>query len=257
VTERVRFNEYEVGGCVRDELMGRRPHDVDVAMEPVGDDVPNTAAAFELMCEHLEERGFRIFKRDPKFVTVRAHWPDHYHDKRGTADFVLCRRDGGYTDGRRPDHVAAGTIHDDLARRDFTMNAIARDVRTGELLDPFDGAGDVERKLIRCVGDPTARLTEDPLRVVRALRFSVTLGFDVDEPTLAAIHGLDPALVLNVAKERRRDELEKMFAADTRAAMTLLEHELHDVELTDAIMAGVRLRPTFTFKGDHAGRART
>lgn len=122
---------YQVGGSVRDKIMGIKPHDIDFAIG---------AESFGAMREAILARGGKIFLEMEKFFTIRANLPEL-----GSADFVLTRKDGSYSDGRRPDGVTVGTILDDLARRDFTMNAIAINVETGDILDPFDGTGDIHK----------------------------------------------------------------------------------------------------------------
>ena len=117
--------------------------------------------------------------RTPEFLTIRAQVPASEAKllaRTKVADFVLCRKDSASGDGRRPDSVEPGTVLDDLARRDFTMNAIARDVQTGEVLDPHGGREDIKWKTLRFVGDPMTRIREDGLRVLRGLRFMITKG---------------------------------------------------------------------------------
>ena len=104
----------------------------------------------------------------PEYLTIRAKVPGI-----GPADFVLCRKDGSYRDGRHPESVAVGTLHDDLARRDFTMNAIAKD-EDGKIIDPFGGIGAIEIGIIECVGQARMRMEEAQLRLLRAIRFAVT-----------------------------------------------------------------------------------
>src|SRR5688572_2507881 len=112
---------FEVGGAVRDKLLGLRPKDIDFAVE---------APSFKAMHEFVSSTCSTIFLIKPEFLTIRAH-----HATMGAVDFVLCRKDGAYSDGRRPDTVEPGTIFDDLARRDFTINAMAFD-EEGNLIDP-------------------------------------------------------------------------------------------------------------------------
>jgi tRNA nucleotidyltransferase (CCA-adding enzyme) len=200
---------FEVGGCVRDDVMGLRAKDVDFAVE---------APSFAAMLAHIQSEGLKVFLAKEEFLTVRAGVPEG-HDLRKRckdADFVLCRKDGPSTDGRRPDFVEAGTILDDLARRDFTMNAMARDPFTGELIDPHGGREDISRGLIRFVGDPMTRIKEDGLRVLRALRFNITKGFRIESATSTALCSGEAAqMVRCVSIERIREEIEKMVAHDT------------------------------------------
>lgn len=202
---------YEIGGKVRDSFIGRENKDIDYAME---------IGSYEEMREYILANGGKIYLETPQYQTIRCKMPNL-----GNVDFVLCRKDGVYSDGRRPDSVEIGNIYDDLARREITINAIARDVETGEILDPHGGRADIERRLIRAVGNAEERFNEDPLRLLRAMRFSVTLGFDIHEDIkklLNAYHGL--RMVETVSTDRIKDELNKMFRANTlRTLMTFEE----------------------------------
>ena len=121
-----------------------------------------------------------------------------------------CRSDGTYRDCRRPDSVVYNkSLSDDLARRDFTVNAMAYSEKDG-VIDLFGGMEDAEKKLIRAVGDPETRFREDALRIMRALRFSSVLGFDIEEKTAMAVHSLAP-LLKNISAERIYTELKKML----------------------------------------------
>lgn len=214
---------FEVGGCIRDKIMGLKPKDLDYAVE---------APSWEAMREYITERG-EIFLETPKYFTIRANIPSL-----GAADFVLCRKDGEYTDGRHPDTVEIGTIYDDLARRDFTMNAIARDIKTGVILDPFEGQKAIEDKLIICVGEAKDRIREDSLRMLRALRFGVTKHFDIHED-IEDILASDYELLKNVSEDRVREELHKAFKFDT---MRTLSYLWKYVELTDFIFSHFNIR---------------
>lgn len=234
-TATLRF--YEVGGCVRDELLGIDVKDVDFAVE---------APDFETMESELDAMGFRIFLSTPEFLTIRAGVPkDHpLRTRTKDADFVMCRADGPTADGRRPEFVTPGTIFDDLARRDFTVNAIARDCETDELLDPFDGLADLRTMTLRFVGDPMDRIREDGLRVLRGFRFMITKGLRPAPETDRVLRSPEAAEMLHcVSIERVREELVKMFAADTLESMGLLvglpaEHQ------AAIFRDGLRLLPT-------------
>lgn len=242
---------YSVGGCVRDEIMGRKSNDVDFSVVLSPDEIPDPnllavpADPFKVMVRKLEEDGIRIIRNEKtgevigaEHLTARGISPT-----RGAVDFVLARRDGDYSDGRRPDSVEIGTLDDDLARRDFRMNAIAKDA-AGNFVDPFNGRQDINERVIRAVGNAFDRLSEDALRAVRALRFSVTLGFRIDHEVAFAMQS---AAVLNsiqtkIADERIKDELHKMFKFDTMKSL----NALHDFPLlTQALFDGqVWLAPT-------------
>lgn len=228
------MNTFLVGGAVRDQLMGLKPKDLDFAVE---------AESYEEMRQGLLDQGFRIWLESPLYFTLRCaipsgHWGREYGKD---ADFVLCRRDGVYTDGRRPDSVGVGTILEDLKRRDFTMNAMAIG-EDGALLDPHGGKGDLESKLIRFVGNPTERIFEDGLRVLRALRFSVTKDMKFAGSTRSALESDDAARCLaRVADERIYEELKKMFVK-TRTSLSLL-NEFPRIRRV-CFQGRVRLMPT-------------
>lgn len=191
---------YLVGGAVRDQLLGLKPKDLDYAVE---------AESYDIMVQDIIARGGQIFLERPEFFTVRAKLNGE------VADFVLCRKESGFTDGRHPDKVEVGTIYDDLARRDFTINAIARE-ENGCIYDPFGGQTDLARKMIRCVGDTQTRLEEDYLRIMRAIRFAITKGFILDGPLFGAME--TPRIyqgLANVSRERIYEELRKCFEYDT------------------------------------------
>lgn len=202
---------FEVGGCVRDELLGLASKDVDFAVE---------APSFEAMEEHIKAEGLKIFLSKPEFLTIRAGVPKGHklRERCKDADFVLCRKDGPTADGRRPEFVEPGTIFDDLARRDFTVNAIARCVESGELIDPHGGQDALRLRLLEFVGDGEERIKEDALRILRGIRFSITKGLTIGEPFLFNDH-----IPESVSTERVREELNKMLAHDTMAALKIFE----------------------------------
>lgn len=180
-----------VGGCIRDLLRREPVSDWDLATSALPDEVQKT---FSRTIPTGIEHGT---------VTV-LHRGEAY-------EVTTLRGEGAYTDGRRPDQVELGVdIDEDLARRDFTVNAIAYDPLTHETVDPWGGVADLEARLIRAVGDPRERFGEDGLRVLRAARFAATLGFELHEGTRAAIPGsLDT--FRKVSPERIRDEWRKAF----------------------------------------------
>lgn len=256
---------YEVGGCVRDEILGVPSKDIDFTVVLDESDAPNAHHGeksladfnvFYVMVEKLEKMGFKIFLETPEFLTVRAQFPKDtaafgniVNGQRLTADFVLARKEGEYADGRRPDTVTPGTLDDDLARRDFTMNAIAKD-HTGSYIDPFNGREDIAKRIIRTVGDPYDRLSEDALRAVRALRFAVTKDFAIEpvlRQTLLMETDIHDAIRNKISDERIAVELQKMFRFDTVKSLRVLSHY---PALTDAMFAGgVSLDATMKQRG--------
>lgn len=188
---------YTVGGFVRDELLGVKSKDIDFAVE---------ASSYEEMKEDILNRGMIIFQERPEYFAIRAR-----HPILGGADFVLCRKDGFYSDSRRPDSVEPGNIFDDLARRDFTVNAIAKD-ENGLYIDPHNGRYDLESRILRCVGDPYDRITEDPLRILRAIRFYIVKGFSFERNLdIYLRQGAVTGLLNTVPVERKYEELKKCF----------------------------------------------
>lgn len=210
-----------VGGAVRDLQLGLSPKDFDFTVQ---------APSFEEVEDYvLHDLGAKIFLSKPEYGTVRAQLPREEflfagYDLSGRAvDFVWARKDGYYSDGRRPDSIEPGSLYDDLARRDFTVNAMALD-KNGTLIDPFSGADDLAKETLRAVGDPTERLTEDALRVFRALRFSVTKDFSIHHELEWAIQTKRVTEALkNVSTERIREELHRMFAFDSNLSFLALQ----------------------------------
>jgi tRNA nucleotidyltransferase (CCA-adding enzyme) len=182
---------YLVGGCVRDLVLGRVPQDWDVATQAVPAEVQG------------------LF---PKVIpTGIAHGTVTVLGPSGQVEVTTYRVEAGYADGRRPDRVEfRRDLVEDLARRDFTINAMAYDPRSGELRDPFDGRADLVRKLVRCVGDAVARFGEDGLRPLRAVRFATVLDFELDAATASAIPSA-LGVFRKVAEERVRDEFLKLL----------------------------------------------
>ncbi len=236
---------YEVGGIVRDDLLGVPSKDVDFAVEVV---LPHAdvQAQFRALSHHLTDEGYEIFESRPEHFTIRAKVPkgNPLRKKTTVADFVMTRKDGPYSDGRRPDFVLPGDLYDDLARRDATINAIARTV-DGELIDPHGGVQDIKDRVLRFVGDPVERITEDALRIARMIRFEMTKGFVMTPETREAVFSKFAADHMKecVSKDRIRDELEKMFFHSTIDTLnTLMFMPTHTQEAF--FPEGLRLTPT-------------
>ena len=190
---------YPVGGCVRDALMGRTPHDWDIAVTcPPDRTVALCAAA-----------GLRTVPTGIAHGTVTVLVPAPAGG-RMPVECTTCRTETGYSDGRHPDSVAfSDRIQDDLSRRDFTVNAMAAERDAAghfRVLDLFGGLDDLAGRIIRCVDDPERRLREDALRVLRGVRFSVRLGFEPEPDTRAALIRCAPELA-HISGERVREEL--------------------------------------------------
>lgn len=184
---------YPVGGCVRDSVSGREPTDWDAAAEATPDELIAALGGFSYSCEGI------------KYGTVRIKLD------RGDMEVTCCRKEGTYTDFRRPDSVTyTKSIRDDLARRDFTVNAMAYDFEKDRIIDLYGGARDIKNGVIRCVGDPRRRFGEDALRILRALRFASTLGYIIDDECDAAIHEMCKNLAA-LSGERVLSELKKLL----------------------------------------------
>ncbi len=184
---------YAVGGCVRDSILGRTPDDWDITTSAV----PGQIKSF---FKRTVDTGIKHGT-----VTVMI-------DKTGF-EVTTYRIDGEYRDGRHPESVEFSvSLIDDLKRRDFTINAMAYN-ESGGLVDEFDGIGDLQRGIVRCVGDAKERFTEDALRMMRAIRFSAQLGFEIDKDTFSAIEAMAPNIA-KVSMERVQVELVKTLLSD-------------------------------------------
>ncbi len=177
------FDGYLVGGCVRDRVMGKTPNDYDVTTSS------------------LPEETKEVFKNHRVIETGIKHGTVTVLVEGDPIEITTFRIDGEYKDNRHPESVSfTRNIESDLARRDFTVNAMAYNPRLG-FVDPFDGMGDIERRLIRCVGAPDKRFNEDGLRILRALRFSSVLGFEIHPETKDSIKR-NKQLLSGIAVER-------------------------------------------------------
>ena len=186
---------YLVGGCVRDMIMGRTPHDFDLCTD---------AEPLELI-ELFERNKMGINPKGLAFGTVTAVINNDEYE------VTTYREDLSYTDGRHPDGVAfVKDINTDLGRRDFTINAMAYNPITKQLVDPFNGKEDIKRGIIRTVRTPQDRFEEDALRIMRGLRFAITFGFDIEPETFKAMLEYKESLRY-VSKERVTDEFRKIF----------------------------------------------
>ena len=202
------YRAYAVGGCVRDVIMGREPSDWDMT----------TNASPDKMIEIFALEGVKTIPTGLKHGTVTVLLDGE------TYEVTTFRIDGSYTDSRHPDEVIfTSNIEDDLARRDFTVNAMAAApvsdklavcgctrAENAEIIDVFGGIADINNKIIRAVGDPERRFAEDALRILRAVRFAATLGFEIEENTKKAAKKLAFGLE-KVSMERKLVELKKML----------------------------------------------
>ena len=191
--EEAGFEAYVVGGCLRDALLGREANDVDLTTSALPQELARVFSGFHLCETGLAHGTLTVFVGDmPLEVTT-------------------YRIDGAYEDHRRPKQVRfSRQVEEDLARRDFTINAMAWNPRQG-LVDPFGGKDDLRCGILRCVGDPRLRFTEDALRILRALRFQAVYGFTIEAETAAAMEE-KRGLLACISKERSWVELKKLLA---------------------------------------------
>ena len=198
------YESYIVGGCVRDILLDREPHDFDIT----------TNAHPEQIIDVFEKTDRRVVYEN-NFGTVGIINKDLQKDNVCyEIEITPYRTESGYSDNRHPDRVSfSDSIHEDVKRRDFTINAMAYDPISETLVDDFEGCHDLEKKILRTVGIPHERFTEDALRIMRMVRFSAQLGFIGETNTVAAAKELAPNLN-TISSERIRDEFVKLVDAD-------------------------------------------
>ena len=196
---RAGYAAYVVGGCVRDSLLGLTPHDWDLC----------TSA--------LPQQGMELFGEEKCIPTGLQHGTVTVKQGGGLYEITTFRTEGTYTDGRHPDEVHfVPDVREDLARRDFTINAMAYNEKEG-LVDPFGGQADLQSGILRAVGVPHQRFTEDALRILRLYRFAARFGFSIDPPTAQAAQKLCAHLDC-VSVERIEEELAKLLSAPAPAA---------------------------------------
>jgi len=236
ICETLRRNRHQaflVGGCVRDLLLSREPADYDVATDATPEQVMG------LFPEHVAvgaQFGVILIPREELRVEV-----------------ATFRSDIGYSDGRHPDRVTfSKTAQEDVQRRDFTINGLLMRHDTGEVLDYVGGQADLQAKVIRAIGDPNRRFTEDKLRMLRAVRFAARFGFEIESDTFHAIRR-HVKEIGQVSPERLRDELTKMLTEGAaRRAFELLDETglLQQVLPEIAAMRGVEQPPQYHPEGD-------
>lgn len=215
---------YKVGGCVRDKQLGINSKDIDFTFVLNDDEMITKSAdfGFGFMEGYLKEKGFEIFLSTPLSYTIRAKFPKNHQNKNLVADFVLARKEVGYIPNTRQPILELGTLEDDLIRRDFTVNAIAES-EDGQIIDLFDGLNHIKRKILITPLYPHTTLMDDPLRVLRALRFSITKDFSINETLWDAMFqpGLMDKLESVVSAERIREEVYKMMNFDSLRTLRL------------------------------------
>ena len=212
--ENAGYECYLVGGCVRDMLMGKEPHDVDITTNATPKEIKAVFTDF-----HTLDIGI-------KHGTVTVILDGE------PVEITTYRKESAYSDGRHPDSVSfTRNITEDLSRRDFTVNAIAYNPKTG-IVDPFGGQDDIKRKTLRCVGIPTERFEEDSLRILRGLRFASVLGFNIDEATDDAMYTCRE-LISIVSPERIYTEITKLLCGKSAGEILSLYSDILAVALPE------------------------
>lgn len=226
------FEAYLAGGCVRDMLLGRPPADYDIATSATPEDVR------------------RLF---PRTVDVGAQFGVvQVVERDGTYEVTTFRTEGPYLDGRHPSSVQFASVREDAFRRDFTINGLYWDPETGQVIDVVGGREDLQRRLVRAIGDPAARFSEDRLRMLRAVRQAAELGFDIEAQTAEAIRRMRRGLG-EVSAERVREELVRLLTGPdpARGLLLLRDTGLLEVILPEvAALEGVPQPPEFHPEGD-------
>lgn len=213
------YESYAVGGCVRDSLMGRTPYDWDIT----------TSACPEKTLEIFEREGIRTLPTGLKHGTVSVLLGNEIFE------CTTFRIDGDYKDSRHPESVTfTDKLELDLSRRDFTVNAMAASDDVG-ICDFFGGKNDLEKGIVRCVGEPSLRFSEDALRILRGVRFATVLNFDIEDKTLCAIKELSHTLS-GISAERKTAELSKILSSEyaNRGVELLFETGVINQLLPDA-----------------------
>lgn len=230
------FEAYLVGGSLRDMLLGVAPKDWDIATNARPEDIQKL---FMTYGGRTEDDPATVYENSFGTVGIKTESED---ESLKVIEVTTFRIEGKYSDMRHPDEVRfADTIEEDLSRRDFTVNAIAfnlaeHTVALSRLVDPFGGMSDLEHKLLRTVGDANARFEEDALRLMRAVRFSAQLGFEIEHATREAVRK-NAGLLEMIAKERIRDEFSKLVMTDGAAKGVI---EMEDLGLLQFVIPELR-----------------
>ncbi len=221
------FEAFVVGGCVRDSIMGIEPYDWDVC----------TSAK----PKQIKEVFANIM---PVVLTGEKHGTVTVMSEKNNVEVTTFRTDGNYTDSRHPESVTfVSSIEEDLSRRDFTMNAMAYNPKKG-IVDIFGGKEDINNKVIRSVGDASVRFEEDALRIMRALRFSATLSFDIEDKTDNAIHKCRE-LLKNVSVERIYTEFSKLIMSEFPSKVLIKYRDVFGVIIPEVFLSDCNIDKQF------------
>lgn len=242
----MKYKLYEVGGAVRDFFLGLDSKDIDYTVVIENPELYKTPEeAFQEFLSTITKEGYEVFLATEDCFTIRARFPKDSPHAKLVADFVLARKEDGYIAGTRKPNVVLGTLEDDLLRRDFTVNALARDM-DGNIVDLFQGQRDLMNKILRTPCDANVSFNDDPLRILRALRFSITKGFSFSDEITNAIVLFDSDKMEVVSDERIREELTKMFKYDTFKTLAILNwlFEVNNRLHFRLFKGGMWLKPT-------------
>lgn len=239
---------FKVGGCVRDAFLGIDSKDIDFTF--VLDNLDQTVEqGFLEMEKWMSDQGFQIFLSVPEMFTIRAKFPTNHKFAKLDADFVMARKEIGYVEGTRRPILELGTLEDDLMRRDFTLNAMAED-EDGNIIDLFNGRNDLKHGILRTPLDAKITMMDDPLRILRAIRFSITKNFTIDSLIWIAMKQPEilEKLETTVSGERIREEIFKMMKHNTVGTIKLLNEIDENIIpgfLGLVFSNGLWLNPTF------------
>jgi poly(A) polymerase len=243
------FTMFEVGGCVRDEILGVKSKDIDYVAVPNDEllkDIKSAHSMFNVLSGYLKYEGFEIFLETPECFTIRAKFPKG-HKYQGVADFVMARKEVGYIPGTRTPIIEPGTLYDDLIRRDFTLNALAKD-EDGNIIDYFDGMWALDAKMLITPLDSRTTMLDDPLRLIRAFRFSITKDFTISPRVweTCLMDSVVAKLEEVVSQERIREEIFKMMKHNTIKSLELF-YEINQINpkiIQIMFGKGMWLKPT-------------
>jgi tRNA nucleotidyltransferase/poly(A) polymerase len=212
---------FKVGGCVRDKILGVDSKDIDFTF--VLDDLNmNVDDGFAAMYKWLSDEGFLIFLSTPEMFTIRAKFPNNHQYTGLVADFVMARKEVGYVEGTRRPILVLGTLEDDLLRRDFTINAMAED-EDGNIIDLFNGQLHLKHKVLKTPQSVQKSFDDDPLRILRAIRFAITKDMKIMGDIHIEIENYNYEKMHVVSTERIREELYKCFKYDTLLTLEYLD----------------------------------